>query len=458
MPHATGTSVTRPKVVPFHQAVSRLYRNPVTELARLGTEAGGRLVRLNLGPFRPYLVSHPDHVEQVLKTNWSHFGREGMFWRPVHRLTGNSILGDGESWGVARKVLAPLFTPKYARSLAEDMADMIDECVSELDEYARSGRPVDSGHHMTMIVNQTVIKVLLGGRISRDTAERLEPEFATCATSVVFRLLVPFAPYSIKVPGDRAFLGAVKAIDKVIYPLIDQAAHRENAQTKDIISALLTARRDEEGRPDFRQIRDDLVSVYGAASETTAGTLTWMWSALNEHPDVYARLRDEIHRVVGDEPVRPAHLAQLPYLHMVQQEVMRVHPAAWIIPRQAVVDTEVGGVPIKAGSQILISPFATHQLPEFWDRPQEFDPERWAEEKGEHQHRYAYIPFGAGPHICIGQHVFQVLAPLVTANLLSRYEPVLTNPQKLTPLAGISARPKEKLMLRLMPIERNRAA
>ncbi|MCK2217161.1 cytochrome P450 [Actinomadura sp. ATCC 31491] len=450
MPHATDPSVTSPHVLPLHKAVPRLVKDPVTELARMGVEARGKVVRLDLGPFRPYLISHPDHVQQVLKTDWTNFVREGMFWRPVQRVTGRSILGEGDGWASARKILQPLFTARYTASLAEDMADIIHGCMAELDGYARAGRPIDGGHQMTSIVNQAVIKVLFGGRISREVAERLQPEFATCATSIAFRLLVPFAPYSIKVPGDRAFLRSAKKIDEIVYPLIEQA-RRERPHSNEVVSALIAARLEQEGEVDLKQVRDDLVSIYGAASETTAMSLTWLWSVLHDHPEVNARLQDEIAGVVGGGPVRPAHMERLPYLRMVLQELLRVHPSAWIIPRQTVADTEIGGVRIKAGSQVLVSPYTTHRLPEFWERPLEFDPERWADERSARRHRYAFIPFGAGPHVCLGQALFYVEAPLVIANVLSRYRQVLTNPQPLTPVPGASVRPKEKLLLRLEP-------
>ncbi|MFD1939460.1 MULTISPECIES: cytochrome P450 [Nonomuraea] len=451
----TGTTVTGPRVLPFYRAIPRLVKDPVTELAKMGTEAGGRVVRIDIGPFRPYLVSHPDHVQQVLKTDWSNFVREGMFWRPLSRVIGQSILGEGEGWESSRRILQPLFTARYTASLGEDMADIIAECILELDDYARTGRPVDGGYQMTTIVNQAVIKVLFGGRISRDVAERLSPEFATCATSIAFRLLFPFVPYSVKVPGDRAFLAAAKKIDEIVYPLIERA-RKENTGTNEVVSALIGARIAQDGEADLRQVRDDLVSIYGAASETTAMSLTWLWSVLHDHPDVNARLLEEIDEVVGEGPVRPAHVAKLRYLRMVLQELLRVYPSAWIIPRQTVADTEIGGVPIKAGSQVLVSPYTTHRLAEFWDRPLEFDPERWAPERTDRRHRYSFIPFGAGPHVCLGQHLFYLEAPLVIANLLSRYRPVLTNPQRLTPVPGASVRPKEKLLLKLLPIDRNR--
>lgn len=453
----TDTAVTGPRVLPFYRAVPRLVKDPVTELAKMGTEAGGQIVRLDLGPFRPYLISHPDHVQQVLKTDWSNFVREGMFWQPLQRLIGQSILGEGEGWESSRKILQPLFTARYTASLGEDMADIIADCVLELDDHARTGRPVDAAYLMTTIVNQAVIKVLFGGRISRDVAERLSPEFTTCATSIAFRLLFPFAPYSIKVPGDRAFLAAAKKIDEIVYPLIERA-REENAGTNEVVSALIRARVEQDGEADLRQVRDDLVSIYGAASETTAMSLTWLWSVLHDHPDVADRLQEEIDEVVGEDPVRPAHVAKLRYLRMILQELVRVYPSAWIIPRQTVADTEIGGVRIKAGSQVLVSPYTTHRLPEFWDQPLEFEPERWAPEKTERRHRYAFIPFGAGPHSCLGQQLFYLEAPLVIANLLSRYRLAVTNPQRLTPVPGASVRPKQQLLLKLLPIKRSRQA
>ena len=100
------SAVTRElRTLPFYRAIPRLVRNPVTELANIGTEAGGRMVRLDIGPFRPYLISHPDHVQQVLKTDWANFVREGMFWKPVWRVTGRGIVGEGPSWETSRKIL-----------------------------------------------------------------------------------------------------------------------------------------------------------------------------------------------------------------------------------------------------------------------------------------------------------------------------------------------------------------
>lgn len=443
--------------LPFHRVVPRLLKDPVTELAKMGCENDGRIVRLNVGPFRPYLVSHPDDVQKVIKTDWENFVRAGMFWRPVWRVTGRGIVGEGLDWETSRRILQPLFTTRYIASLGRQMADVIAAGVAELDAPARAGQPVDSALHMNRIVNRVIIQVLFGGRIPAELGERLAPEFTTCASSIAFRLLLPTVPYSVRIPGDRAFLRALKKIDDIIYPLIDAATRESSVEGDDVLSHVLRARTADGLGDDLRrQLRDDVVSIYGTASETTAMSLTWLWSVLHDHPQVLARLRAEVEEVVGTGPVEPEHIPRLTYLHMVLQELLRVYPAAWLVPRQVKQDTELGGVRIRSGSQLLISPYTTHRLEEFWERPLDFDPGRWDPDKAERRHRYAYFPFGGGPHVCLGQHLFYMEAPLVIANILSRYHTEVANPQPLTPAPGASVRPKEQILLTLRPIHQTR--
>ncbi|MBO3746775.1 cytochrome P450 [Streptosporangiaceae bacterium NEAU-GS5] len=429
-------------------------RDPVNALADFATRADGRLVRLHLGPFRPYLVAHPDHVAQVLHTDWEAYQREGMFWRPLRRLLGASILGEGEPWRSSRDVLQPLFTSRYVRGLTEQMAVTIGERMDELQGYADRGEQVDAARQMAGIINQAVIRALFGGRISRADGERLAPAYDAAATSIGFRLLMPFLPYSLRVPGDRRFRKAVATIDALVMPVI--AAAREETRSGragggDVITALCEARAGEGPGAD-RQIRDDLVSVYGAASESTAMTLTWLWPLLDAHPQVAAELYAEIDRVVGGGPVTPDHVPRLVYTRMVLQELLRLYPAGWIFPRMTVREVTLGGVPVKAGSQVLISPYATHRLPALWPDPDRFDPRRFAEEGGHRATRrakYAYFPFGGGPHQCLGQHLFFVEAPLLVAAILSRFRFVIRSPGPFTASPAASLRPKQTIMLEL---------
>ncbi|MEU0519466.1 cytochrome P450 [Streptosporangium sp. NPDC006007] len=428
-------------------------KDPVNALAEIGRQAGGEVVRLDLGLFRPYLVTHPDHVQQVLKSDWTNYRREGMFWRPLRRILGASILGEGKPWESSREVLQPLFTRRYISSIAEEMAKTITLRIQELDRYALSGRLIDAAEEMAGIVNQAVIRVLFGDRITRADGERLAPAYDTAATSINFRLLMPFMPYSVRVPGDRAFMKAVETVDDVLFPVI-RKARADRSDSLDVISALCRARGEDGAEIGDRQIRDDLVSVYGAASESTAMTLTWLWPLLDAHPQVAERLYEEIDRVVGTGPAVPAHVPELRYTRMVLQELLRLYPAGWIFPRMATRTAEIGGTRVKAGAQVLISPYATHRLDGFWERPLEFDPERFAPEGQERRHKYSYFPFGGGPHQCLGQHLFYVEAPLLVAAILSRFRPTLATAGPFTPSPAASLRPREKIALKLVPVRR----
>ncbi|GAA1513890.1 cytochrome P450 [Sphaerisporangium rubeum] len=440
--HAVRGTLTR--------AMPRLAREPADSLASLGVAAGGDVVRLRLGPFRPYLVTHPDHVQHVLRGNWTNYVREGMFWRPLNRLLGDGILGDGDTWAGSRKILQQVFTAKYVTSLAGAIAATIDTRVAELDRHASTGRPVDAAREMAAIVNQSVVRVLFGDAISREDSERLITAYHTADAAVSFRLLMPFLPYGIRVPGDRAFLAAVRTVDDVVLPVIRRRAAGTGADGDDVVSALCRAHAaDGVDGVDERRVRDDLVSVYAAASETTATTLTWLWPVLDAHPEVADALCDEIADVVGSGPARPEHVPQLRYTMMVLSEVMRLYPAGWLFPRMAVADDVIGGTRVRAGSMVLISPYVTHRLEEFWDRPLEFDPTRFEPGRAERRHRYSYFPFGGGAHQCLGRHLFTMDAPLIVASLLSRYRPVLLGEGPYTPAPTALLRPARRVRLRL---------
>src|SRR4051794_36474689 len=215
---STVTGAGTADVVALHRALPRLVRSPLDALVGFAEEAGGRVVRLNLGSFRPYLVSNPAHVQHVLRDNASNFVRDGkgMLWRPVKRLFGEGILAEGQVWAASRTTLQPLFTAKRVDALVDEMAVAVTEAVDALDEPARAGRAVDIGAELSKIVCGAIMRVLFGGKVSVPDALRIVAAQNTIATAIVFRLLVPFVPNAVPMPGDRPFRNAVQDIDDVL--------------------------------------------------------------------------------------------------------------------------------------------------------------------------------------------------------------------------------------------------
>ncbi|MGI5184036.1 cytochrome P450 [Dactylosporangium sp. CA-152071] len=429
----------------------RFARDPLAELEAISGRAAGAVVRLNLGFLRPYLITRPDDVQHVLSGHADRYVREGMMWQPVRRLTGNGISGDGPQWKASREVLRPMFAARHVAALTDLLAVTVNEAVDALDEHAATGRPFDVAEAMTRVADLALGRAFFGGGIAAADGDRLGQAVATAFTSLTARILLPFAPRWLPLPGDRAFRRAVRTVDEVMYPLVAQRRRQPDA---DDVVALLCQTRDGDGQPlDDRRIRDDVVGMYVAGTETTAMALTWLWVALDANPGVAERLRAEVEDVVGDERPGAAHLPRLRYTRMVVQEVLRLYPSGWFLPRTALASDVVGGVRIPAGSTVVMSPYLTHRMPSLWERPDVFDPERFGPERTG-RHRFAYLPFAGGPHQCLGSQLFMVEAQLVVAAMLSRFRPRLRDDGPVHPRAAVTLRPSRRLAMTITRRER----
>ncbi|WDZ84169.1 cytochrome P450 [Micromonospora cathayae] len=427
-----------------------LVRDPARALIDAGNRTGGAVARINLGSFRPYLVTHPEHVQHVLRERAENYERagDGLFWRPVKRLFGEGILGEGQIWSASRRMLQPMFTAKRVESMIDGMAEAVTAAVDELDAPSRAGRFVDIGAEQARIVCRAIMKVLFADKISVADAIRVVNAQDVIASAVIPRIVVPFAPLSLPMPGDRPFRRAVRIVDEVLVPIVRESRATAE-QGDDIISTLWRARTDDGRQLDERQVRNDTVAMFAATTETTINVLTWLWPHLDEHPEVADRLYEEVTRVVGDEPVRREHLGELRYTRMVLDELLRLYPIGWLIPRRAVADDVIDGVPIEAGATVVASPLVTQRMTAFWDRPDEFDPERFRPERVRTRHRYAHYPFGGGPHQCLGMYLFYLEAQLIVATMLSRYRFRLRQPGVPGLRLAAALRPRRRVELTL---------
>ncbi|MFC0003104.1 cytochrome P450 [Micromonospora siamensis] len=444
----------RADVVPLHHVVPNLLRNPARALVEFGERSNGDVVRLNLGSFRPYLVTRPEHLQQVLREKAGNYVRAGdaLQWRPLKRLFGEGILSDGEPWSNSRHILQPLFTARRIDGLVDRLAEAIEEAVDELDEPARAGRPVDMGAEQARIVCSAIMRVLFADKISVPDALQIMEAQDAIAWSVMPRILLPWAPLAMPMPGDRTFRRSVRLIDEVLLPIVRTSHRTAESDGDDVISTLWRGRTEDGGRLDERQVRNDTVSMVATATETTISVLTWLWPHIEQDPQVAARLQAEIDQVVGGAPVRREHLGQLRYTRQVLDELLRMYPIGWLFPRRAVEADVIGGVGIEAGATVVVSPLITHRMSTFWDRPEVFDPDRFTPEQVRGRHRYAHFPFGGGPHQCIGMHLFYLEALLIVATVLSRFRFRLQDPTPPRIKVAAALRPVGRVEATLRPV------
>jgi cytochrome P450 len=245
----------------------------------------------------------------------------------------------------------------------------------------------------------------------------------------------------LPLPSNFRFLKASQRLDRTIYRIINQ--RRASGEDRgDLLSMLLLAQ-DEEGdhtgMTDL-QLRDEAMTIFLAGHETTANALTWTWYLLSQHPEVEARLHEEIDSTLEGRLPTADDVPGLRYVDMVFAESMRLYPPAWVMGRQVLSDYPLGEYVAKAGTIILMSPFVMHHDPRYYPDPFRFDPERWTPEARAARPKFAYFPFGGGPRICIGEQFAWMEAVLVIATLAERWR------MRLVP--GFRVEPKPMITLR----------
>jgi cytochrome P450 len=247
--------------------------------------------------------------------------------------------------------------------------------------------------------------------------------------------------------GDAVFTEFDKIIDRLFAA---RERSRDEAQPKDLLARLIAARDEETGGGmTAQEVRDQVVTIFMAGHETTALALTWTWYLLSQHPAAEAKLHAELAQVLGGRTPRHEDLAKLPYTRMVVEESMRLYPPAHSLQRTAVKEDQVSGHRVRAGTTVLIAPWVLHRNPKLWDRPERFEPERFAPERAAARHRFAYIPFGAGPRICIGSAFAMAEAMLILATIAQRYRLRLKPGFPVEPQALITLRPRHGMRVLL---------
>ena len=368
--------------------------------------------------------------------------------RSLEPALGQGLLtADGERWRWQRRAAAPTF--RHERLLGFVPA-MIAAAEARRDAWlARGGGTIDVAHEMMQTTFAIIVDTMLSGRSGID-AHRVESALTDYleSTSWTVALAMLRAPGWLPYPGQRR---AERARDYLRAEVLRAVATRRTSAERrpDLLGLLLEATDGETGRAmSDRDLADNLLTFITAGHETTALALTWTFYLLDRHPAVAERVLAEFAAVTGGGALRPDHVGELAYTRQVLQEAMRLYPPAPVIVRQASEDLRLGDEQVAAGSTVYIPVYAIHRHRLIWEEPDRFDPDRFAPEAAAARHRYAYLPFGAGPRICIGMgfalsEAAAILAVLLPAFRLSRAgtdEPRLKLRITLRPEGGMPMR------------------
>jgi len=263
--------------------------------------------------------------------------------------------------------------------------------------------------------------------------------------SVVLQLLPNWLP----TPANLRTRRAIRRLDEVVYRMI--AARRQSDEDRgDLLSILLHAQDADDGsRMTNQQVRDEVMTLFMSGHETTAVALSWTWYLLARHPDVDARLAEELRTVMGDRAPAASDLPELRYTEMVVNESLRLYPPAYALGRQAARPTEVAGHAVAPGAIVILPTWVVHRDRRWFEEPEAFRPERWADDLAHRLPRFAYFPFGGGPRQCIGHGFAMMEAILLLATIAERFRLTLEPGQHVTPTPYVTVRPEPGLRMRL---------
>jgi len=423
---------------PFVGHLLDFRRDPPGFLSSLAGKYGD-IVHFKMGPQDIYLLNHPDFIRDVLVTNNRNFAKSRGL-QMAKRFLGESLLtSEGEFHRRQRRLAQPAFHRQRINAYAEIMTHH----AARTRERWREGEILDIWQEMMRLTLAVVGKTLFDADVESEA-----PEIGKALTDVMQlfeRITNPLSGLldKLPLPGNIRWLKAKKRLDSTIYRIIHE--RRASGEDRgDLLSMLLLAQ-DEEGDGGSmtdEQLRDEAMTLFIAGHETTANALTWTWYLLSQHPEVEARLHEEIDNVLAGAIPTAADVARLRYTEMVFAESMRMYPPAWTMGRRVLSDYQIGEYVVPAESIILMSPWVMHHDPRFFPDPFKFDPERWTTEAREVRPKFSYFPFGGGPRVCIGEQFAWMEGALLIATIAQQWKMSLSPGQRVEPKAMITLRPK----------------
>ena len=449
----TTAAPPHPRANPVLGSALDLRRSQIRTYERVMREHGD-IVRLAVGPpgvrFDLYCVFHPDDIRAVLAGSREGYSKGNRFYREIAQAFGWGLLtSEGELWQRQRRLVQPLFTRKQIAAYSELMTQEGTAVADGWDGAMRDGGVIDANAEMVRLALRVVGRAIFGDDVAR-AGHVLDSAFPVLNRHTFRRAMSPLAPpASWPTPDNRRAARARRALYAVVDELI---VHRQSARADgdDLLSRLLGARDPETDEAmDVQQVRDEALIFLLAGHETTSTALTFTLHLLGRHPGEQRLVHHELDTVLGGRAPTLDDASALERTTMAIKEAMRLYPPAYALGRLAEIEQEIGGYSIPAGSYVVVSQFATHRHPQFWDDAEAFEPARFVPERERERHSHAYFPFGGGPRACIGSHFAMLEAVIAVAVLLQRFR--IHSHQDEVPLdtEGITLRPKGAVPIQL---------
>nr|WP_139847719.1 cytochrome P450 [Campylobacter jejuni] len=373
--------------------------------------------------FDLYVINDTKEVKRMMVDEVREFPKSAFLHELLSPLLGESIFTtNGEVWKKQRELLRPSFEMTRINKVFNLMSEAVADMMDRFSKYPNHA-VIEVDEAMTFITADVIFRTIMSSKLDEGKGKKILNAFVTFQEQSVhtaMRRMFRFPKWLSYVLGDRKRTKAGDVIRQVlsdiIKPRYDMA---DNAEFEDILgSLLLVVDADTNKRFSFEEILDQVAMLFLAGHETTASSLTWTLYLLSLYPKEQEKAYEEITQVLQGGAIEISHLRQFKYLTNIFKESLRLYPPVGFFAREAKKDTQVRDKLIKKGSGVVIAPWLIHRHEEFWTNPHGFNPSRF---EGEYK-KDAYLPFGIGERICIGQGFAMQEAILILANILKTYK------------------------------------
>ncbi len=423
----------------------------------------GDIVRFQMGPVTNILLVKPDNIHHVLVKNASNYTK-GISMDKLKLSLGEGLFAsEGVLWRQQRQLMQPMFTPRAIGSFGGAMIEDIQNLLDRWQTYEKDQQFFDVNQEMMRLAMGIIARTMFSMSIDQTSMEAARAfayvlEFVSQQT-IRFVDLPMWFPTS----SNQKFKASMRILDAFIYGVIakrrleyaNDPVSLEDQKSpvgkyNDLLDLLLQARNPETGEyMSDKQIRDEVITIFFAGHETTAQALTWTYFLLAQHPEEEAKMQAELDKDLGGRTPSLTDLESLAHTRRIIDESMRLFPPILMFARQPIAPDLIDGYSIPAGAMITVSQYLTHRHPEYWENPEQFNPDNFLPEKMETRPRYAYFPFGGGQRICIGNN-FALLEMALALSMIGQvYKLRLVPGQDIHPRMVGTLRPNGPVMMTL---------
>jgi len=386
------------------------------------------IVHVNLGRRQLVITHNADYLQHILVTHQKNYAHPAAFRRVYTQARGLSLFtSEGEYWRRQRRLFQPAFHRESIAHMDSLFTAETERAIRawETRADAQSG-PFDLQAEIKALTLNVVGRALFGVYMEGEQAGSEGHQFRQALDHTItwmtrrITAMVPVPP-AIPTPANRKFQRARDFVRRTLLRIITERRQQPAEAHHDLLQLLVHLRYEDtgQGMTDDQIIRE-AISFFFAGHETTADTLAWTIYLLSRHPDLQARVRAEVDAVLGGRTPTSSDLPNLPYTLQVIEESMRLFPAAWAISREPLTDDVLGDYTVRAGQIIYLAIYNLHHHPRYWGEPECFNPDRFSPEGRTQWPKHAYLPFGAGPRMCIGKPFGLAEAHTALAHMIQR--------------------------------------